>query len=841
MTPALPPEVFRTSRSLDAFNAEGLERILGYARYDWPLAIMKELADNAIDAAEDAGTEPEVTITIADDGIEVADSGPGIAPETVAGISDLSCRTSSRASYVGPTRGRIGNAVSAILAIPYILSGDERRGLVDIASRGIRHEIEVRADPVAQEVHVRRKEVPDETVKSGASMKIYLPEETGSEIWDDFDRFLSLARSFALFNPHLRISIDDQLIGISSPWSRWTSRDGTSPLWYRPEDLGRLISAHVSNKKDMLIRDFIATFAGLSSSPKRAEVLNAAGLQRARLSDLVSDGGVGINDVRRLLAEMKSAVRPIKPKALGVIGGKFFAARFISDGMIWEERNTFEYRKAMGITKEDLPWVAEVAFAERNTRDKDTYIQRILYVGLNGSPVINGGEALCLSELLSEQCCESTQPVILAISLMIPRPALLDMGKTSIDLPEEISSALRAMIQKVTKRWAKTRRREDRKERAEERAEKEDNRMERQKDIFDEVADEYYNLASDNWKNRPTCRGLYYIFQDEIARRSGKRLKHSTFSKWVREAMREKDWRVEFGGRGEMVLPHGQGTHRLGTKGAEEALAGPGPRNRFAGIFYCEKETILSTVETSGILDKYDLVFAATQGITNISLRMIIDRWCAEDRKDSVPIYVLHDFDPDGFKVLNALTADSEDFTFKNRVRVVELGLRLCQVRALDLPVENVMPDRKKRKRTFLRETYEGYGVSDKEFEFLTETASDGSRKVVHLDALMKRGVDAFIAWLEERLVAGGAAKRKVIPDRDAAVDLFRNLRFRRLFEERTRKIEKECRKEAERAKIPSGLTTSAIRRKLKEDPLKFWKEVVAEVEARGAGEEVQS
>jgi hypothetical protein len=63
---------------------------------DWPLVVLKELLDNALDSTEEAGIAPVIEISVSQDDITVADNGPSIAPETVADIIDYTARVSSQ-------------------------------------------------------------------------------------------------------------------------------------------------------------------------------------------------------------------------------------------------------------------------------------------------------------------------------------------------------------------------------------------------------------------------------------------------------------------------------------------------------------------------------------------------------------------------------------------------------------------------------------------------------------------------------------------------------------------------------------------------------------------------
>jgi hypothetical protein len=102
--PRLERATFTTSRLLDYCSEKSLTLEIGHGRDEWPLVVLKELMDNALDACEDVGIAPEIAVTVNDGGITVTDNGPGIPAETVAAVLDFSRRVSSREHYVSPTR-----------------------------------------------------------------------------------------------------------------------------------------------------------------------------------------------------------------------------------------------------------------------------------------------------------------------------------------------------------------------------------------------------------------------------------------------------------------------------------------------------------------------------------------------------------------------------------------------------------------------------------------------------------------------------------------------------------------------------------------------------------------
>ncbi|MRG55290.1 hypothetical protein GF108_06795 [Phyllobacterium sp. SYP-B3895] len=133
--PILNRETFRTSRLLDFASEKELQAQTGHEVDDWPLVVLKELMDNALDACEEAGIAPSIHIDVDQQGIRVRDNGSGIPAATVKSVLDFTVKVSSREAYVSPTRGAQGNALKTLVAMPFVLSGG-KQGRIGIS--GIR-------------------------------------------------------------------------------------------------------------------------------------------------------------------------------------------------------------------------------------------------------------------------------------------------------------------------------------------------------------------------------------------------------------------------------------------------------------------------------------------------------------------------------------------------------------------------------------------------------------------------------------------------------------------------------------------------------------------------------
>jgi len=233
---------FSTKRVMEFFSVKELNMQLGQSRAMWPIALLKELLDNALDAAELAGVVPRIGVTLTPDAFSVQDNGSGLPEETLVRSLDYLVRVSDKSYYISPTRGQLGNALKCVWAAPFVADGT--RGQVDVITGGVRHEIAVTLDRIAQEPDVRHTRHPDRTVKTGTRITVHWPGIASYEAPDRDDVFLQmededespvslhladeeeeiascqdeggsaiflqmvdLVRRFALFNPHAMLTV----------------------------------------------------------------------------------------------------------------------------------------------------------------------------------------------------------------------------------------------------------------------------------------------------------------------------------------------------------------------------------------------------------------------------------------------------------------------------------------------------------------------------------------------------------------------------------------------------------------------------------------------------------
>jgi DNA topoisomerase VI subunit B len=450
MRASLHREAFRTSRLLEFCNRKELIAQTGHHAEEWPLVILKELVDNAIDIAEEAAIAPEITIQVSTETSEitVADNGPGILPDTVKDILDYTVRVSSREAYVSPTRGAQGNALKTLVAMPYALDGKE--GVTVIAAQGITHIITFRVDHLRQEPVLDHDRVPSPTTK-GTRITIKWPNSACLILAGAESRFLQIADDFAWVNPHLRIRVEwNGSIRVdrkpSNPaWQKWRPSDPTSAHWYDAYRLERYVAAHVSHDRDLgrdrTVREFISELRGFSGSAKQKLVLDETGMARASLSSLFSDGGEPKRaDIERLLGSLKKHSKSVKPQALGLIGQDHLRACFEGGGVHPE---TFKYKKVVGIDDAGLPCVLETAFGYC----PNEISKRRIIAGANWSVGIGnpfrsfGRHGEGLESLLAEQRARYHEPIVFVAHFACPRIEYTDRGKSALVIRGEDDAA----------------------------------------------------------------------------------------------------------------------------------------------------------------------------------------------------------------------------------------------------------------------------------------------------------------------------------------------------------------------------------------------------------------
>ncbi len=324
-------------------------------------------------------------------------------------------------------------------------------GRVTISARGIRHEITLRIDAIQQRPVIDHDPQSDASASIGTKIFVEwpsFPEEREFEASEAHSpcsimqfakpQFLQMARNFTILNPHLNLTMhwhgERQEYNAADPaWSKWRPSDPTSPHWYQIDHFQRLVAAYIAadqqEGRDRTVRELIAEFRGLSGTRKQKAVLDATGLARKNLSDLVSGDQLDRSMFERLLAAMKDNSKPVKPRMLGVLGENHIETHLASLG---GDRESIRYERKEGVTN-GVPWVLECAFGWNDDLD-----ERRLITGLNWSPSIAnpfrklGEVGTSLDGLLENLWAGEEEPVVVLVHLAIARAEYADRGKSTI-------------------------------------------------------------------------------------------------------------------------------------------------------------------------------------------------------------------------------------------------------------------------------------------------------------------------------------------------------------------------------------------------------------------------
>ncbi|MGH3547089.1 MAG: ATP-binding protein [Pseudonocardiaceae bacterium] len=767
--------VFATSRAAEFLERRALQSQTGQPVERFAQVVLKELLDNALDAAESAGVHPEISIIIdttsaATLTVTVADNGPGLPPEVVEQVLDFNVLVSDKAAYRSPTRGLQGNALKTIVGIPFALGVDVP---VVIEARGVRHEIAVSLDPGGNVVVRHDRQPSARTV--GTAVTVTLPRSAGEDELDEFDP-AGWARSFALVNPHAAIQLaytgepgpaDSYKSTVGEGWSKPVPSDPHQIHWYDQAALTRLVFTHIgaaeAGGRDLPVGEFVRQFAGLTSTIKAKKV--AAALPNVtHLSDLRT----APQQIPVLLAAMQDNCRAPKPTVLGSVPEEHY--RQVLDRRYGVRRWWFK-RKPLVVDGAGLPWVIEVAVAD--TEEPGDVFYAVNYSPTFGDPLsrtslrspegttTEGAASFLLScDALPDFDNDGCRAVV--VHLISPAMEFVDKGKVALVVPPAVAEAaagVLAFVAKTLRTETQAAQRDARK--AQRHREQRRQRVARVnaasspslRDAVFSVLPESYAKASGPDALPVSDRTLYYQVRQAIQQFTDRELTQSYCSKLVVDYQREHG---AFDGlyyepRGELHEPHTGKVVPLGTREVRTYIP---PDWTYDKILYVEKQGLYPVLKASGLGERYDMAIIAGEGYADVACRDLLAT--AEGR--NLRIFALHDADPAGYNIARTLAEATERMP-GHRVDVVDLGLSVADAVTQGLPTEAFT--RKKALPATL-------SLTDTEYEWFTGTQAHWGDKPQW--ACTRVELNAFtgpqlVAYIEAGLEAHDATGKVIPPD----------------------------------------------------------------------------
>ncbi|MFI9270217.1 ATP-binding protein [Kitasatospora sp. NPDC052896] len=690
-TPVVQRTVFSTSRSAEFLEAQALQSQTGQPRARFGDVVIKELLDNALDAAESARVRPEIGLEVSwADGVarvSVTDNGPGMPSGVVERILDFTRNVSDKESLRSPTRGMQGNAFKTLLGIPYALGVTEP---VVVEALGVRHEIAVSADP-SGEVAIRHTKAPS-TRTTGTSVTVPLPTELVTD-----EKTATWLQNFALVNPHARIVDHGQTgcaqgAGIYKPtapkgWRKPLPTDPTSAHHYDDAAMKKLVFAHIREHQqggaDLTVRAFTNTFAGLTGSAKAKKVAeqvpgitHLSGFEQHR------------DQVPVLLAAMKEHSKLPTPTYLGQVPRDHYT--HVLDHAFGVEEAWFSRKQLTDAA--GIPWSIEVTAAR--TKRPGTVSFAVNYSATFGDPLAathlagdgftsTGARTfLSLTDAAPGEGNQFRRAAI--VHLVCPVPQFTDKGKTALVIPPEAADACAKALTAATRVLAKDQRSKKSADRREERAAMRAHKA---------------NTASLGAPKVSKKAAVFAVMREAIGQaRGGEGLSFSSHTLFYKirplalkllpagaklnaqyvEQNLIPQWEKENGPipglyrepRGTLHHPHDPDGIRdvhLGTREVREYIP---PKWSYNKILVIEKTGLWPPVRESGIAEKYDMAVITNEGYGTEACRDLLAKMPPGD----VRIFVLHDADPYGYNIARTLGEETARMP-DHRVEVIDLGL----------------------------------------------------------------------------------------------------------------------------------------------------------------------
>ena len=397
------------------------------------------------------------------------------------------------------------------------------------------------------------------------------------------------------------------------------------------------------------------------------------------------------------------------------------------------------------------------------------------------------------------------------------------------------SQAIEDLVVSATKKWARQKKAEERSQSAStRRAYMWRSSRVTLKDAAWEVIPEAYMKASTNDTLPTLARQIMYASRKKIEEKTGEHLDDQYFTQtllpdYMAAHPETADWYVVYDERGHLYEPHDDTPIALGTlavrnhlqKMGPPSVASPeietaklkrhGPEAHYGAILFIEKEGFQPLFEKVKLAERYDIAIASTKGMSNTAFRELIDSMCP---RYEMTVFVLHDFDKSGFSIVGTLRRDTRRYEFANKVKVIDLGIRLEDIEEYSLDYEHYSPGKSEWK---VRENLRENGATEEEIEVLLNQR-------VELNAFTS---GQLIEWIESKLKKHGV--EKVIPDDGLLEKMYRQACASAYLQHHADGLIDKSNLVAEKVDVPDNLRRR-VSDGLKETPTQSWDEAVSTI-----------
>src|SRR6516225_1089605 len=553
-------------------SVDGLQQKAGVPAAQLRRLVLKELADNALDA----GGKVDVGLTPGDpDRFFVKDDGPGLdgTPEEIAELFSIARPMRSTKLLRLPQRGALGNGLRVVAGA--VLASE---GSLVVITRNRRIVLRPEADGSTTVVKVTAAKLPHGTrIEIGFGPA--LPCDPNPFEWAQ--AAAAAAHDGAVYEGR------------------------SSPFWYDAPQFHELILAYGSQP----LRSLIAQLDGCSGG-KAGGIVAAAGLDRMACERVTR------KQAKTLLIIAREHARPVNPERLGAVGRGAFDQCWYAI-----ERSTAN----LGSTepKAEVPFVVEAWAHKINDKGDPTLTMMVnrtpvtgeidIYRNANKDLVVHGCGVRHFFEGAPTKGAYG-----IVVNITTPYCPITSDGKAPNLEPfvEEIG----AVIVRATKKA--------------QRAAPKDGRVS-QKDIVFEHLNAAIASASGDGEYRSNERQIFYQLRPIVLEKTGQPLLIGNFKAILTDYENETGeidgmYREP---RGSIYHPYRHETFPLGTLMVEDYERPIWTFNKFV---YIEKEGFSEALKESGWPERHDCALMSSKGFTTRAVKDLVDKLAEHDEPVTV-------------------------------------------------------------------------------------------------------------------------------------------------------------------------------------------------------------
>ena len=745
------------SPSQEASFLQSGEEDVEFTRHDWSIyvsnlpqragvsfsriraLVLKELVDNALDETDRVGRFGEVTLTQeSEHTYTVTDRGRGFSdsPDEIAHRFSIAKGMVSSKQWRKPARGCVGNGLRVIVGA--VVSGG---GRIIVRTRNQAVTLRPRLDGTTAVDEVTPIDWP-----TGAAITVEIdPKYPAAPVTVEWAQLaITLARQ-------------------SGP--AFTRKP--LPSWYDADHLALNMLAAIG--QDKTVAWFVSQLDRCTSREIGQRITARFG--KGRLCRNVSKTEAG--ELLFLLQSLASP--PFRPKQLGSMGAGAWRHQQLVDGYACEE-GTFAVGRAQPYAT--IPFLIEAWAATREPPDKvqsarDLYPVEIVGCSINRSPAIidlnsyRDGISRGASVTLGSEYIRLDVPrgaFDFAINITTPYIPILGDNKTPYlwAFRQQIKTAVERAIKKAARDNPPVlfSHPKDRRENSE--LEDKPERVFQRDAIFHVLPEAIERSGEGGYQF--SLRSLYYRVRILTKAIIDAEPTYNYFSSVITnyEALHGEIDRLIRDTRGVFIAPHGGELTPLGTV---TVAAYSRPAWSYSNILFLEKEDLVSALNQSGFLDRWDCFATSSKGFGTRAVRDLIDKIATEGRDEPTKFFTVHDADASGSMIHQTLTKATRARGAR-LVTVIDLGLFPWTALAEGLlrePVER-KSEKKRPVADYIKERDQanranGNPHSEPNWE---EWLQDWR---VELNAMTTA---AFVEWMNAQFKKHGAAK--VIPSEQLAV-----------------------------------------------------------------------